>query len=116
MECINHNVVAKCICINCGKALCLECNKTTNSGKVFCSSECASTIERFDAAIDQIANKTKSISLASAYGSYLMGIIAIGYAVITEIQELSFLAGAIGVGMVIMGFLYHRLYLKKSKL
>jgi hypothetical protein len=107
MECINHEKTAKCICINCGKALCDECKILTPSGKVSCSDDCTNEITTREAIIQQTLSKTTSSAMSSAYGAYLLGAIFIWFGIYTNIKELNLFLTIAGAGMLIMGAFFH---------
>jgi hypothetical protein len=108
MECINHDTPAKSICVNCGKALCTRCMRYTDSGKVCCSTECLASIESMETSFLQLFKKANGSSMASAYGAYTLGTIFLIFAVMINIQGVSLFLGAGGIGMFIMGWLYHK--------
>lgn len=74
MKCYHHNdLEAVGICVNCGKALCLECATTYVKEKIYCSEPCRDSNNRFDEAIALIQSKTLKQNVIAAYGTYLAG-------------------------------------------
>jgi hypothetical protein len=115
MECINHPHPAKAICINCGSGLCPDCTIKTESLKWACSSQCVSSIDQLESQIQQNSQKATGGLTASAYGSYLIGIIMIAFGIIIGDFGGMIFFGVMGAGMLIMGGLYHRNIRDKKK-
>jgi|SRR6187402_1875389 len=115
MECTNHNSPAKGLCLSCGKSLCSDCISYSTTGKIICSSECGIFLEKQELAINLLVEKSKGVSLASAYGAYLLGFIFIAFGFFSAISELKIFLLATGAGMVIMGIFYHINARKKSR-
>ena len=115
MECFNHETQGKGICSNCGKALCADCIQFTPTNKLCCSEACANEITIREAVDRQTLNKTKNSALSGAYGSYVLGAIFIWYGFYTNISELKLFITIGGIGMLIMGALFHFTAKSKSK-
>jgi hypothetical protein len=82
MKC-KHGNEANSICVSCGAALCDEFSELTSSGKHVCSSECAEDITRKEFSADLALTRNTDTTKAAAYGSYLLGVILIGFGLYT---------------------------------
>jgi len=81
----------------------------SDSGKVICSAACISSITRSENIMSQLSKKAKGTSMASAYGSYLSGLIFISFAFVFNLGgALSAFLGATGLGMLFMGIFFHK--------
>jgi hypothetical protein len=71
MKCAAHNAEAIAVCSWCGKALCRDCAKTSESQRMVCSDQCAAALTRESKAMDLILQKSLQNSRASAFYSFL---------------------------------------------
>ncbi len=69
MNCFNHsNVSAIALCFGCGKAICRDCLKESETKRLVCSPECSFRVATMDTALDLIAKKSlRSYTLLSRF-------------------------------------------------
>ncbi len=114
MECLNHQVLAKAICTNCGSGICLECLSKSSDGKYVCSDFCSQAINEFARSETENRKRTEGGLKASAYGSYLCGILMVIFAAFEPALELKIFLGGMGGGLIVMGGLFHRNLLRQK--
>jgi hypothetical protein len=73
MKCSAHQAEAVGVCVNCGRALCADCVKTSTDQRLVCSDNCAAALTRANAAMELILQKSLQSARASAFYSYLCG-------------------------------------------
>jgi predicted nucleic acid-binding Zn ribbon protein len=71
MKCAAHNSEAIAVCSWCGRAVCGVCGKTSASGRMICSDNCATALTREGRAMDLILQKSVQSANASAFYSFL---------------------------------------------
>ena len=82
MKCFKHNAdEAIAICVNCGRALCVECSPSESAGRITCSSDCAAALAVDTKAIRLLLDKSAQSAKASAFYCYLTGGLSAGAAV-----------------------------------
>src|SRR5258706_1456422 len=69
MNCFNHsNVQAVALCCGCGKAICHDCLKESETMRLVCSTECSSRSKTMDTALTLVAKKSlRSYTLLSRF-------------------------------------------------
>ena len=85
MKCAQHKTEAIGLCAYCGRAVCAECSHPTNGRRLVCSEACDTALVRNDRAIDAILHKSAQSARASAFFSYMCGILSAGGAVAAAI-------------------------------
>ena len=118
MKCKTHNAEANAVCVYCGRALCPDCARPTNSARTACSETCATALAKADAAVELIINKSVQSARAGALTCYLLGGIFIACGVLAVFMMpspflIAFL-GISGVGMLIGGLFYGRAAKKQT--
>jgi hypothetical protein len=73
MKCAAHQSEAVAVCAYCGRALCDNCAKPSNTQRMVCSDNCAAALMRNDKALESILQKSLQSARASAFYSYLCG-------------------------------------------
>ncbi|MEJ0091493.1 MAG: hypothetical protein WDM80_17330 [Limisphaerales bacterium] len=73
MKCNAHHSEAIAVCTYCGRALCADCAKATDTQRFVCSDACATALTRNDKALQLILQKSLQSARASAFYSYLCG-------------------------------------------
>ncbi|MEI9865719.1 MAG: hypothetical protein WDN00_14435 [Limisphaerales bacterium] len=73
MKCLPHQIEAVAVCTYCGRALCADCAKPTDTKRLVCSDICAVALTRNDKALQLILQKSLQSARASAFYSYLCG-------------------------------------------
>jgi len=73
MKCAAHNAEALAVCSWCGKALCRDCAKTSESQRMVCSDQCAAALARESKAMDLVLQKSLQNTRASAFYFFLCG-------------------------------------------
>ena len=54
MKCFNHpQMDAVAVCMNCGRALCVSCTMTSETGKAVCSPKCGGALKEFELILRQ---------------------------------------------------------------
>ena len=117
MKCLKHKNEATAVCSNCSVALCEQCSKLSPSKKHCCSNECEQAIFFSEKLSELTLERATKGALAGAYGSYLLGLVFLGFAVwglFIGFIGAAIYMGLFGSGMVIMGYLYQKS--TKSKL
>ena len=66
-------VEAVAVCAYCGRALCVDCAKTSGSKRMVCSTACDAALTRNDRAMQMILQKNLQSARASAFYSFLCG-------------------------------------------
>ena len=66
-----HQFEAVAVCAYCGRALCAECAKTSESKRMICSTACAASLTSNDKALQMILQKNLQSARASAFYSFL---------------------------------------------
>ncbi len=111
MKCIEHNNEAIAVCSNCGVALCKECSNISPSSKYCCSNNCLQQISFSESIAELTLERATKGALAGAYGSYLLGLIFLGFAVwglFNDFFGVVIYMGLFGSGMMVMGYFYHK--------
>ena len=111
MKCIEHSNEAVAVCSNCGVALCKECSNKSASGKYCCSDNCLQQIAFTEGIAELTLERATKASMAGAYGSYLLGLVFLGFAVwglFNDFMAAVIYMGLFGCGMVAMGYFYQR--------
>lgn len=76
MRCFNHNdKEAIAICINCGKAFCGSCCIQSPTGRIVCSMECQSSIQKTEQTLEIIRKRTSLTGKVSGIFIILAGIV-----------------------------------------
>jgi hypothetical protein len=73
MKCQPHQIEAVAVCAYCGRALCADCAKTSESKRMVCSVDCDASLTRNDKALQLILQKNLQNARASAFYSFLCG-------------------------------------------
>ena len=73
MKCAAHQADALAVCAYCGKALCADCARTSETKRMVCSDHCAAALMKNDKALQQILSKSLQSARASAFYSFLCG-------------------------------------------
>ena len=81
MKCAAHQSEAVAVCVYCGRAICRECAQSPANGRMVCSDACASALARHDLALQGLLQKHRQNARASAFYSFLCGVLSAGGAV-----------------------------------
>jgi hypothetical protein len=73
MKCLPHQIEAVAVCAYCGRALCADCAKTSESKRMVCSAACDASLTANDKALQLILQKNLQNARASAFYSFLCG-------------------------------------------
>ena len=73
MKCLPHQIEAVAVCAYCGRALCADCAKTSESKRMVCSAACGTALTRNDMALQQVLQKSLQSARASAFYAFLCG-------------------------------------------
>jgi hypothetical protein len=72
MKCFNHRITdAIAVCACCGRALCPDCVPSPAPARIVCSPACAANLERNEAALQRLLQKSLESARASAFYCYL---------------------------------------------
>jgi hypothetical protein len=118
MKCEPHSSEAAAVCAYCGRALCSQCQRATSTPRIACSATCAEALAKADRAIQLTLGKSVQQAQATAFGSYVIGILSIvfalyGHHVYPQMARCNSLLGAFGVILIIWGFWFHSVSRKK---
>jgi predicted nucleic acid-binding Zn ribbon protein len=118
MKCAAHNSEAVAVCAYCGRALCADCAKSSATGRMTCSDNCADALARNDKALRLILQKSLQSARASAFYCYLCGGLSLAAAVGAKFYLPSpfliwFTAGC-GAIFIASGFWYGRIARKQT--
>ena len=111
MRCLKHNSAAIAICANCGAGLCVECSAKSASDKFCCGPQCIEALSLVEEASRLTLDRATKMATASSYGSYLLSLVFLGFALFGALNNMVVLAifmGLSGGGMLAMGFFYQR--------
>ena len=111
MKCREHGHDAIAVCSNCGVGLCDTCAIKSGSGKYCCGAACIRDVSLAEDAARLTLERATRYARASAYGSYVLGLIFIGFAAFflaKSIPGLALYTGIFGGGALIMGYLFQR--------
>jgi len=111
MKCIEHSNEAIAVCSNCGVALCKDCSNKSASGKYCCSDNCLQQISFSESLAELTLERATKASMAGAYGSYLLGLVFLGFAIwglFNDFMAAVVYMGLIGCGIMAMGYFYQR--------
>ena len=111
MKCADHHNEAVAVCSNCGVALCNECSSISPSRKYCCSDNCLQQISFSEALAELTLERATKAALAGAYGSYLLGLVFLGFAlwgVFNDFLGAVIYMGLFGFGMMVMGYFYQK--------
>lgn len=114
MKCHDHDVDATAICMQCGKAICANCMKTTPTGRTVCSDSCSFAITRQDAVIRSLALKTNRQMRAAAVSMFIIAAASVLFGIFAYFTFGYFLA----VFLIFMGLASAAagsVYLKKDR-
>ncbi|HEY1788344.1 MAG TPA: hypothetical protein VGJ73_09325 [Verrucomicrobiae bacterium] len=78
MKCAAHQTDATGVCAWCGRAVCAVCGKSSESRRLVCSDDCATALAREARAMDSILRKSLQSARASAFYSFLCGVLSAG--------------------------------------
>jgi hypothetical protein len=73
MKCLPHQIEAVAVCAYCGRALCADCAKNSETKRMICSDACGAALTRNDTALQQVLQKSLQSARASAFYSFLCG-------------------------------------------
>ena len=81
VKCSTHHAEAIAVCCYCGRAVCADCAKPSDTQRTVCSEKCAASLSRADKAMELILQKRLQNARASAFYSFLCGGLSAGGAV-----------------------------------
>src|SRR5271170_2145693 len=118
VKCAEHKAEAVAICTYCGRALCADCAKHSETPRMACSDACAMALLQNDKAIQSLLQKSVQSAQASAFYCYLCGGLSLAAAVGAHFYLPSpflilFTAGC-GVVFIISGIWYGRMARKQN--
>jgi hypothetical protein len=113
MKCFHHHTAdAVAVCACCGRALCPACVPAADAPRIVCSSACAATLSRSEAALQSLLLRSSQNARASAFYCYLCGGLSAGAAVaawfMLPAPFLVYFTGACAVVLFAAGFWYAR--------
>ena len=73
MKCLPHQAEAVAVCAYCGRALCVDCAKSSVDRRMICSTGCDAALTKNDRAMQMILLKNFQNAQASAFYSFLCG-------------------------------------------
>jgi VIT1/CCC1 family predicted Fe2+/Mn2+ transporter len=113
MRCAAHeDTEAMAICMHCGKGICAQCARTSESGRAVCSIKCGTNLASFEKAIALIHSKAQRHNRVTSVMYYVMGTVFLLFTAIPLLDglwQLAVLTSAIGVAMIIAGTWYGRI-------
>jgi hypothetical protein len=118
MKCSAHHQDAVAVCAYCGRALCSACEPISSSPRMACSAACADALAANARAVELTLGKSVQSAKATAYGSYLLGVLLIAFAIYghhvePKIPVVHPLAAALGAALLLWGFWFHRVSREK---
>ena len=118
MKCAGHKAEAIAICAYCGRALCVDCVKHSETPRMVCSDACATALSQNDKAMQSLLQKSVQSAQASAFYCYLCGGLSLAAAVGAHFYLPSpflifFTAGCGGV-FILSGIWYGRMAGKQN--
>ena len=73
MKCLPHGVEAFAVCAWCGRGLCTDCAKTSETKRMICSDVCGTALKKSEQGWQQLLQKNQQGARASAFNSFLCG-------------------------------------------
>src|SRR5262245_23662968 len=113
MKCFKHNGSdAVAVCANCGRALCPDCIPSPATGRLTCSTNCATELAANSKALQLLLDKSAQSAQASAFYCYLTGGLSAAAAVaawfILPSPFLIYFTGACALALFAAGFCHSR--------
>jgi hypothetical protein len=81
VKCAEHKAEAIAICAYCGRALCVDCAKHSETLRMVCSDTCAMALLQNNKAMQLLLHKSVQSAQASAFNCYLCGGLSLAAAV-----------------------------------
>ena len=107
MKCFKHQESdASAVCIRCGKGVCITCVKQTATNRVVCSAICEAGLAESEQVMQLIKSKTISQNKVSAMIYFLIGSIAVIFAVLAALigeWALALWCAPFGIAMIVGG-------------
>jgi len=119
VKCFKHNAIdAVAVCAYCGRALCAECIPSTSTGRIACSSDCATGLTANTKVLQLLLDKSAQTARASALYCYLTSGLSAGAAVAAWFMLpspfLIYFTAACALALFAAGFWHGRVAKKKS--
>jgi len=112
VKCVEHKAEAIGICAYCGRALCADCAKPSETPRMVCSAACATGLLQNDQAVQLLLQKSVQSAQASAFYCYLCGGMSLAAAVGAHFYLpspfLIFFTAGCGVVFILSGIWYGR--------